>query len=271
MNLCFRATLLLSSILLASAVAYSQYRPLEKHKFEDGGYTLIGIFEHHADHPAQKEVGEFYTDDISVLNSVKKSWNFPRGQYTYACGYHYYVALLREGKVLDEFSINLECKEIVTSIGSRVFNPALLTRMSPRLKQLFGRSQEFSSIREARTFWSRALLNRDFVFAVKPPWLEYEGSFRFSVQCPSGNVDCYTTGKGSEITAQVRKEITTKYPNEKFDLKTSGGSSKGEVFFEIICNKTLESEFTFYNRWNKEDFGAWQPFHLSLRSYWKKK
>ena len=57
---------------LCAITTFSQKSLFEKYRFEDGGYTLAGIFAHHSDHPIQKKVGEFYTDEIAVLNGSRK-------------------------------------------------------------------------------------------------------------------------------------------------------------------------------------------------------
>jgi hypothetical protein len=262
---------LVVALLFFSAQTLSaQYRPFEKYNFDEGGYILVGVFEHHSDHPVQKSVGEFYTDDVALLNAIKEAWNFPREQRMYACGYHYHLLLMRQGTKLNELSINLECNEVVTDTGSRVFDSSLLTRFSSRLQKLVSRSDEFPSIEKAREYWKQIKQDEDLVYAYEPEWLEYEGSFRLKVQCPAEDRDCYKFGRDDTILAAVREKITTSYPGEKFEVSTTGGTSAGEAFIEIKCNKTLESKFDIYDRWNKEAFGKWQPFHLYLRSYWKK-
>lgn len=261
----------LSVSVFATISASAQNRPFDKFKFEDGGYTLAGVFEHYKDHPVQKEVGEFYTEDIDVLNEIKRAWNFPRPQKLYACGYHYYVVLLKDGKKVDDLSINLECNQVVTGKGSRYFRNQLLTSFSARFRPLFQRSSDFLNVAEARSYWQKSIADGAFVFAYPPNWLKYEGTFRFRSQCPSKDKNCYYSGHDAEVLMQVRSGISSAYPGEPFELKTSGGSSTGEVFFEITCNRSLEEKFGLFDRWNKEMFGKWQPFPLTLDSYWKVK
>jgi hypothetical protein len=243
---------------------------LEKYNFEAGGYTLVGVFEHHDDHSVQKAVGEFYTDNISVLNAIKRAWNFPRTQAMHACGYHYFISLLRNGKRVDGFSINLDCNEIITEKGARFFDSTLLTKFSTSLAPLIARHSEFSTIGEARRYWEQSNADKYFVFAYEPKWLKYEGSFRFRVPCPESNKACYTLENEKIFVEQIRKNIESAFPAEKFDLKPSGGSSAGEIFVEITCNRSLESKFTIYDRWDKEHFGKWAPFSLALYTFWKK-
>ena len=260
----------LASILFLVSITNGQNRPLERFAFEDGDYTLVGVFEHHSDHPVQKKVGEFYTDDITVLNAIRQAWNFPRKQNMYACGYHYYIALLHNGEKVDDLLINLECNEIVTDQGSRYFDSSLLLRFAPRLKHLSSKTSSFGSIEEARLYWDQIKREKEFVFAYEPEWLKYEGRFQFQTSCPDNDRDCYFTGHDKEILLAVRRKIETAYPNEKFELRSNGGTSNGDIFFEIQCNGSLESKFDIYDRWGKKYSGKWQPYPLHLSSFWKR-
>lgn len=254
---------------MSAITACAQYRPFEKYNFDEGDYTLIGVFVHHKDHAVQKKVGEFYTSDIEVLKAIQKTWNFPRKQAMHACGYHYNILLLNNGEKVESLSINLECNEIITEKGSRYFDPSVMTNISNRVNKLITQSDEFASIQEAREYWQRIKQDENFVYALRPEWLDFEGRFRFRVQCPEGITDCYMSGRDEAVLESVRKKISTTYPSEKFEIRTSGGTSDGEAFIEIKCDKSLESKFDVYDRWNKDAFGRWAPFHLALRSYWK--
>lgn len=261
---------IIALFVVSATTACAQYRPFDKYDFDEGGYALIGVFENYSDHPVQKSVGEFYTDDVALLNEIKRVWSFPREQVMHACGYHYHVMLIRHGTKVNELSINLECNEVVTALGSRVFDSSLLTKFSSRLQKLVSRSEEFPSIEKAREYWTRIKQDQNFVYAYEPQWLEYEGSFQFQVQCPAEDPNCYMSGRDESLLAEVRKKITVAFPEEKFEIRSTGGTSDGEAFVEIKCNKSLEAKFDIYDRWNGEGFGRWKPFHLELRSYWKK-
>jgi hypothetical protein len=245
----------------------SQFRPFEKYKFEDGGYSVIGVFEHFSDHPVQKRVGEFYTDDVTVLNALKKSWVFSRPQNQYACGYHYVISVLRNGEVLDDFAINLECHELALGDRSFYFDWTNLEDFAGRFKPLFHRRDEFNSVSEARDFWKMAHSNEDFVYAWQPKWLEFEGEFQIMVKCGSATPACFK--KGDTMLPQLRDNISKFYPDESFDLKASGGGG-GYLFVLIRCNHSLEKRFDLYKRFGETGFGKWQPYPLTLSSYWKR-
>jgi hypothetical protein len=261
-------TILLSCICLGLTFrAYGQYKPFEKYRFEDGGYSVVGVFEHIDDHPLQKKVGEFYTDDLVVLNALKKNWVFTRPQHQYACGYHYLISVLRNGNVLDDFSINLECHELALGDRSYYFDWRRLEDFAGRFKPLYRRKNEFTSVSQAREFWKAANSNQDFVYAWKPEWLEFEGTFQFQVKCIDTVRDCIKDG--DKMLPQLNKAISAAYPGEWFELEAIGGTSSGELFVLIKCNESLERRFDLYDRWNKQAFGKWEPYPLTLYSYWK--
>jgi hypothetical protein len=258
----------LSWILLGLAIGTNaQFRPFEKYRFEDGGYSVAGVFEHHDDHPLQKKLGEFYTDDVAVLNALKKSWIFAKPQNQYACGYHYLISILRNGEILDDFAINLDCHELALGDRSFYFDSKKLEDFALRFKPLYRVHNEFTSIALARDFWKDSRSNQDFVYAWKPAWLEFQGEFQFQVKCTDAVPDCFTNG--DKMLPRLKEEIAAAYPGEQFELKAVGGSSDGHMFVLIKCNESLEKRFDLHDRWGKKASGEWRPYRLTLDSYWK--
>lgn len=251
------------------SVIYGQGGLFEKYRFEDGGYSFVGVFVHHSDHSLQKKLGEFYTDDISVLNSLKKSWIFPREQRMHACGYHYELLILKDGQVVDSFAVNLECNEIVTDVGSLYFDHKKLRNFASSFKPLYSRRDKFDTVSEARQYLLSTRKDANFVHAEKPRWLEFEGEFSFNLKCPAELKNCYATDEFRKIEPQLRAEISRAYPGEKFELAARGGSSNGDLYVRVKCDKSLEEKFSIFDRWNREAFGKWEANDLSLTSYWK--
>ncbi len=244
---------------------YGQTAPLDKYHFKDGGYIFMGTFSHHSDHPLQKKLGEFYTDEIQVLNELKKSWRFSRPQKDYACGFHYNFLILRNSVVQDSFVVNLECNQLRTSDRSLYFDLKKLNSFSSKFKKLHREFKEFKSISEARVYLETLNTNPNFVYFEKPRWKEFEGEFRFNTKCPTPDKSCNTDFK--KIKPILENEISARYAGEKFRLEESGGSSNGDLFVTVKCNKSLEEQFTLYDRWNKQAFGKWEPYYLGLYSY----
>ncbi|MGQ0540455.1 MAG: hypothetical protein ACT4O9_01235 [Blastocatellia bacterium] len=263
-----RQTLSILLLLLCTIPCFTQAALFDKYRFEDGGYTILGIFVHHTDHPLQKKIGEFYTDDLSLLNAIKKDWVFKKPQYMHACGYHYYIILLKNGMEIDSFSINLECNELVTTQGSVYFDQKKLKAFSTRFKNLKKETREFPTVADARRFLNDVSKTPDFAYAWPPRWLSHEGRFQFQVKCPADlGEDCWMSNTSDKLISRLRYEVTKKYPGEIFDLDASGGMTGGVAFVEVRSNKSLEEKFDLYDRWGNAHFGKWEPYHLSLTWY----
>jgi hypothetical protein len=177
--------------------------------------------------------------------------------------------IMRNGVKVDSWSINLECKEITTKDGSRYFDSKKLESLYGKVKPLFRKQEQFASITEARERFRNYQASKDFVHADRPQWVDFEGEFSFRVACPSEVKNCYMREHEEKVIPQLREKLAAAYPGEKFELRANGGTSSGELFVEVKCNKTLEEKFTLYDRWNKKAFGKWEAYPLYLYSYWK--
>ena len=255
-------------VLTLACSSYAQTAPLAKYNFDDGGgFVFVGIFAHHSDHPLQKQLGEFYTDDIATLNLLKGSWRFTRPQKDYACGYHYQFLILKNGATLDSFVVNLECNQLRTEEESLYFDLKKLKSFSSKFKKLRRESKDFSTVQEARSYLAKIKTDPSFVYAAPPRWSEFEGKFEFRVKCPTPDNFCFDNFANMKLA--LEKEISAKYPNEPFTLRQNGGQSNGELFVEIQSNKSLEEKFDLYDRWNREGFGRWEAFHPYLLAYFR--
>ena len=48
--------------------------------------------------------------------------------------------------------------------------------------------------------------------------------------------------KGLSSAQELHQEISSKYPNEKFELD-GGGGSNSDLFVDVNCNKSLADKF----------------------------
>ena len=151
-------TIILNIILLLLTVAtYGQKQIFKKYDFNKEGYYLLGAFSASDESTLQDSIGEFYTDDISILNKFKKDWIFKEPGKRYACGYHYDIFICKQGKILESFSINLNCNEIVTDKGYFYFDPDLLRQFYGKLKKPYFKKLSFNTIIEARAYRTEIL------------------------------------------------------------------------------------------------------------------
>src|SRR5687767_9322662 len=92
--------------------SFGQTELLKKYNFDEGGYYILGVRSESDRNALADSLGEFYTDDIKILNAIKKEWVFKKPSPKFACGYHYEVIVCKNGVGLESFSINLNCDEI---------------------------------------------------------------------------------------------------------------------------------------------------------------
>ena len=253
------------TLLLLTVSTFGQTKLLKDYDFEKGGYYILGEILINEDNTLQDSIGDFYTDDVSVLNKFKKDWVFKKQGKKYACGYHYTIYVCKQGQILESFSINLECKEIVTNKGYFYFDPNLLRQFYGKFKKPYARIDSFKTITEAREYRTKILNDTTLIMTEKPLWTEYEGSFRFTYKCAENTKNCLDNEE--KILKLVESEIKEKYPSEKFLLLDAGGSLT-TVFIEIICNKSLSDNFDLYYRDEQKGLDKWSPFNLKLITFW---
>lgn len=254
------------TFLLLTVSTFGQTQILKSYDFNKGGYYLLGTFSESDKNSLRDSMGEFYTDDITLLNKFKKDWTFKKPGKRYACGYHYTVYVCRNGQILESFSINLNCEEIVTNKGYFYFDPKLLRQFYGKLKKPFRKNLSFKSLTEARNYRSKILTNNALIMTHTPDWVKYEGSFEFTYLCPDGSKDCNHQNE-SKTLKEIEQKIKNAYPNEIFELDNRGGSSNS-IIVEIKCNKSLSDKFKLFQRDIKSDDGKWSPFRLTLTTYW---
>jgi hypothetical protein len=257
------------SFLFLSILSFGQTQLLKDFDFEKGGYYLLGTFSESDRNSLQDSLGEFYTDNISILNQFKEEWTFTEPGKKYACGYHYSVYLCRNGIALKQISINLNCNEIVTDEGYFYFDSQKLRMFYGKLITPIEQRKSFIEISKARNYRTEILKDSNLIMTPVPNWTTHEGTFQFEYICKEGSKDC--NYENSEKTLlNIQKIIHDQYPNEKFDLDDRGGSSM-TMIVEVSCNKTLSDKFELFKRDTESYFGKFTPYHLGIRTYWKKK
>lgn len=249
---------------LLTLVSFGQTQLLKAYDFNKGGYYLLGIrTEISYGNKLVDSLGNFYTNEIKTLNEFKKEWDFKKPSPLYACGYDYVIHICKDGESLEHFAINFECNLISTDKGYFYFDLKKLTMFKNKFKKAFKSNNEFSTILEAREFRTKILKDTNLIMSPKPEWYEYEGKFNFNYKYKSDELKDFHSKEKIYLT-QLTEEIGKVYPNEKFDLKSVGGSNT-ELYVEARCNKTLSDKFNLYPKsWNK-----WEAYNIDLKTYWK--
>lgn len=237
-------------------------RLLEGHDFTTGAYALFGLVWGRERHEIQGALGNFYVDDISLLQELQESWAAGGPAPYHACGYHYTIYLLRDRHIVDSFSINLEvgCGSVVTGKGAYFFDPRLLVRYADRYARPVVEQAEYRDLKEARQALASLAGNPRLLLQPMPAWRDFDGEFRFMAPCPGHGHD---EDKVSACLNRVRAEITAAHPGEPFALEEAGGDSE-HILVEMKCRKDLHGRFELY-----EDYFRWRDYEPRLTLYWK--
>jgi hypothetical protein len=239
-------------------------RLFDKYDFNKGNYSIAGILWHDQRHKLQKMIGNFYTDDIEVLNKIKGSWITEKPSPFYACGYHFGVFVIKDGKKIESFFINVEkgCNTVVTQYGQFYFDPTKIQIFKSKFKKPKIKRKRFNSCQEGRNYIKALDKNDRFLMYLKPRWIKYDGEFRFYVSCDQ-------TDYGNPISQQcldgAESRISKKFPKELFALEQSG-SSNGKILITMKCKKALYDKFDIY-----EIDWKWSDYSPDLKVLFKKR
>jgi hypothetical protein len=117
------------------SIVQGQTPLLKNYDFNNGGYYLIGITSEGGKNSIVDSLGDFYTNDIAVLNAIKKEWIFKKPSPMYSCGYNYTVYIYQYGLELESFNINLNCNIITTNRSYFYFDTQKISKFMPSFKQ----------------------------------------------------------------------------------------------------------------------------------------
>ena len=256
--------MLMGCSAIAKSISYhsGNIRLLDKYNFEEGGYAVLGIIQ--GGHPKERSVGNFYTDDIDLLNELKKTWVTGKPVSSCLCASQYEIYIVKNGKVHQSFGVILEesIESVIIDWKSYYFDPENLSRYRDRFKELDIKEHQFETLQAARQFLKELSPDPNLLLYWEPPWAEYDGTFFFYLPCGRAEDD--------KCLENLRLQISEKYPNRKFELHCWGRShnrtdpSKDSIGVNVWCEKLLYSEFDLY-----PNFSEWDPFPLNLKMYYK--
>ena len=246
------------SLILTIITNVKAYSPFEKYDFTNGEYKLLGVYSIGSDkNSIVDSLREFYIEDVQILNRIKKEWTFDRRSPAYACGYHYDILLVKDGEVVESFSVNLNCDQIVTEKGSYFFKSELLSGLIGRNKKLRRQYNKFHNRDEGFKFIDSVSIKNEFIAYQANEWLKYEGKFRFR----------YDSIEDYESFETFMNSISEKLKNEyEDDFQIEGATISPTYFeFDVYCCKTLYEKFKLF-----EITSQWKDLKVKLTTYWHK-
>jgi hypothetical protein len=254
-------------IYLASYVqfAWGQTQVFGNYDFDKTGYYILGVRSESDPNNLSDTLGDFYTNDINILNKFKETWVFNTPSPMHACGYHYIVHICKDGKSLEAFPINLNCNEIVTDRGSYFFDSQKIEIFKGDLKKPYIKRKYFKNLDEGRRYFNKILKDKDLIMTTIPVWLKYEGSFTFNYTIADSGRP-YSYEQEEKVLKILKEQIAGTYPGEDFELKVVGWSAK-ELNVEVNSNKSLYIKFKLYPLGWRD----WKNYKSHLITYWTEK
>lgn len=73
-----KSTLLQITLLLLTVSTFGQTQLLKSCDFDQGGCYLLGLRSESDHNGLADSLREFYTDNVEVLNAIKKEWTFKK-------------------------------------------------------------------------------------------------------------------------------------------------------------------------------------------------
>ncbi len=225
----------------------------DKYDFNKGNYSIVGIVWHDQRHELQKTIGNFYIDDIQVLNEIKDSWITEKPSPFYACGYHFGIFVIQDGYEIESFFINVEkdCNTVVTEYGQFYFDPSKIRMLKDKFKKPVLKRMRFNSCQEGRNYINALDKNNKYLMYLKPRWINYDGEFRFYIHCDQIEFD---NPVSQQCLNSANDRISKMFPKELFVLEQSGSSS-GQILITMKCKKELYDKFDLYKiDWKWSDY-----------------
>jgi hypothetical protein len=129
--------IIVSLLILLYSTVRGQTQLLKNYDFNKGGYCLIGMTSEGGPNKIVDSLGDFYTNDIAVLNAIKKEWTFTKPSPMYSCGYNYLVYIYRNGSELEKFHLNLSCNLIANEKAYFYFKEQQFRMFIKDFKQVY--------------------------------------------------------------------------------------------------------------------------------------
>ncbi|MDP5170875.1 MAG: hypothetical protein NWR72_11570 [Bacteroidia bacterium] len=240
--------LLCALTFLITPVAAEQV--LGGHDFSSGKWALVGVPVHNYQMlPIQQDLGTFVTEDLSLLHTLQKRWDFDM-TFDDKCDYHYALKLYHDGELIETLDLNLYCGYITRDGFSYSFPVGEFDLLRDRAKSI-----PWSRIRfqDPETL-KRAIVTLDNTKDVY--WYEdvqkflFPGYFMITLDNLHWNTDRDSL---HEVVSQYLFDLSQNdgfYLEEYYYLITDGAMT---VKYIVNCSETLATvlndENSAYFRW----------------------
>lgn len=231
---------------------------INPHNFETGAYKLVLLSMQYGRASEEKH---YYISEPTEIKSIQQNLvGFePPIVYPFACFENQQLILCKDAQVIETISFSSNCKVVSSQNGE--FHYFSLEPLIKNPQPLHQKKHEFESRTAGFNFIDSIRQDSNLVLIYPESWMEYEGQFGFFYESKNYSSE--------QTQLLLQKELTAKFPSEKFSLQLSsyGGSSTTFYRFHclVYCNKSVYDNFTFY----PIDNNKWKNFEVQFNSYWR--
>lgn len=253
-----KLTLILLFLCSSINAQYQFYAPFENFDMSSGDFKFIGSYSFAVNKtPIVDSLKQFYIDDLKSLKWIKDNWRFNKYSPAYECGYDYNFYLVKDGEVLDSFSLNIECRELVTKIDSFDFDPGLLSYLIGKTKPMIRKYKKFENRKEGLLYLDSIKQDSKYLAHKPKPWIEFEGKFEFKF-------DDFQNFKNAETLITNLENKIEKVYGKKFQLDLSQ-ASRDYFNFYLFTTKEIYEAFDMF-----EITREWKPLKkIDLIAYYR--
>jgi len=264
-----RTFLLVILSLLLTSVLSGGVRVFDDFDFNQGGFVLMGIKSSESSrNELSDSLGDFYTDEIKVLQKFKKEWVFRKPGKNYACGYHYHIFLVQRGNIVLTMRINLDCEILAIGDSFYHFKPNKLKKFMGKLEIPQPSDTTFSTLENAREYRHKIMGDPMLIMTSQPDWIKYEGYFHIEIILIQPTDETQNRGPLDPV-ANFEEVFRSAFPDEPLEIQVSSRSLT-ETTLRIICNESLIRKFLYNNNDSEPSTVEWHPFkYFHLKAFWK--
>ena len=184
----------------------------------------------------------YYIDNYSEINNKINSFHGTPVNFIRFCGYNYSLIVIHKDSIVEEVSVNTDCKFLITEKGAFIYDSVVFDKFISGLNRINVREYRFSDIQIARKQWNRLTIDEPVAIKnyYKPNWIKYDGYFSLI-----NNKD----KSKKYIDSATRLQLALSYPTDTFEYTpdfTTIMSSKSFCQKMKLASKSKWTDYTSF-------------------------
>ena len=231
---------------------WSKGKPLlGEYDFSKGDIAIVGTIYDDMGDNGKEHIGDFYIDDIELLQKVQKEWvtDLRFGNSTrFCCGGYYKIYIIKNKTILETFIANMHCNYINTKLGQQYFDYEQILSLRGKVNSAVLKRIKFPNLKEGRDYVKYLNENPNVIAYLPIDWLEFAGEFEFQAECEEVEINQQEHNADACLN-RVRSEIQQAHPDEKFSMEISEISTKS-IEIKVQGSIRLLRDLETYNATN---------------------